>query len=223
MGPGARKRDTHSHDGFVADSAGRNLFTTAWSGTRRRAPERSGPSPPSVPTMTRIAAALICLCTLAGCGGDGPTTPTLPTAPTPLPPPQAPTATVFGLVQDAESGAGIEGATVIVEDQWARFAEVGRSVTAADGKYLITGITLAAGPEGGASLTIRAFAHGYVSGVEGWGTRARSPGGHNLDFNLEPAPTCTVVGSVRDQAGRGVAGASVQACASRIPNSLAEP
>ena len=127
-------------------------------------------------------------------------------------PAPTPTATVFGRVQDAESGAGIQGATVIVEDNWARFTEVGRAVTAADGTYEITGITLAAGPGGGTKVVIRAFAHGYVSGVHGWG----SPGGRfSHDFNLEPAPTCTVVGSVRDQAGRGVAGASVQASTDR--------
>ena len=161
-----------------------------------------------------VSMVLLSLSLAVACGGDSsPTAPTPTPTPTPTPPPPPPTqtATVFGRVQDAASSAGIEGATVIVEDHWARFAEVGRSVTAADGTYQITGISVAAGPEGGASLTIRAFAHGYVSGVEGWGTRARSPGGHNLDFNLEPAPTCTVVGSVRDQAGRGVAGASVQA------------
>ena len=127
-------------------------------------------------------------------------------------PAPTPTPTVFGRVLDAESGAGIQGATVIVEDHWSRFSEVGRAVTAADGTYEITGITLAAGPGGATSLTIRAFADSYVSGVHGWG----SPGGRfSHDFSLEPAPTCTVVGSVRDQAGRGVAGASVQASTTR--------
>ncbi len=88
-------------------------------------------------------------------------------------------------------------------------------MTAADGTYEITGITGAAGPDGGASFTLRAFAHGYDSGVHGWSPGATSIG--NLDFspNLEPEPTCTVLGSVRDQAGRGVAGASVQASTTR--------
>ena len=96
--------------------------------------------------------AVVCLCLLVAvaCGGDSsPTAPTptpepTPTpTPTPTPPPPPsprPGAIAYGRVQDAESGAGIQGATVIVEDNWARFTEVGRSVTAADGTYEITGI-----------------------------------------------------------------------------------
>ena len=73
-------------------------------------------------------------------------------------------------------------------------------------------MTLAAGPDGAMGVTVRAFAHGYVDDVHGWG----SPRGRlSVDFNLEPAPTCTVLGSVRNQAGRGVAGASVQASTTR--------
>ena len=151
-----------------------------------------------------------CLVVAVACGGEGYSSPTTPT-PTPTPTP-APTSALIahGRVKDAESGAGIEGATVIVEDQWARFSEVGRSVTASDGTYEITGITLAAGPGGGTSVTLRAFAHGYVSGVEGWGSPI---GRFSTVFNLDPAPTptCTVVGRVGDRAGRDVAGASVQA------------
>ena len=147
-----------------------------------------------------VAFTVLLSLSFAACGDGGPSTPTAPTAPDGV--------IAYGRVQDAESGAGIQGATVIVEDNWARFAEVGRSVTAADGTYEITGITLAAGPGGGTKVVIRAFAHGYVDDVHGWS----SPRGRfSHDFNLEPAPTCTVVGSVRDQAGRGVAGASVQA------------
>ena len=111
-------------------------------------------------------------------------------------------------MQDAQSGAGIQGATVIVEDKWARFSEVGRSDTAADGSYEIRGITLATGPDRTTSVSVRAFADGYVSDVSGWESPNRR---FSTNFNLEPTPTCTVVGSVQDQAGRGVAGASVQA------------
>ena len=162
--------------------------------------------------MNRIAAALICLCILAGCDASSVpktlTAPTTPTAPTTTVPPQR---SAFGRVLDAASGAGIHGATVLVEDHWARFSEVGRSVTATDGTYEITGIALAPGPDETTSVSVRAFAHGYVSDVHGWG----SPGRRFLtDFNLESAPTCTVRGSVRDQDGRGVAGASVQASTS---------
>ena len=167
--------------------------------------------------MNRIAAALICLCTLADCGGDGsPTAPSsLPTAPTP-PPPQAPAGLrVYGVVQNAESGAGIEGATVIIEDTWAMFSEVGRSVTAADGRYEVTGITVGPAPDGGAAIELTAFADGYLSdGLTHIWPATFTPTGE-IDFspNLEPDPDppCTVVGSVRDQDGRGVAGASVQA------------
>ncbi len=199
-----------------------------------RSPDSLVPGPvtaqePAQIDMTQIRKIFVAFTVLlslsfAACGDGGPSTPTAPT-PTPAPTPTTvpePTPTpapagfrVYGRVQDAASGAGIDGATVIVEDHWARFSEVGRAVTAADGTYEITGITGAAGPDGGASFTLRAFAHGYDSGVHGWSPGATSIG--NLDFspNLEPEPTCTVLGSVRDQAGRGVAGASVQASTTR--------
>ena len=167
-----------------------------------------------------VAFTVLLSLSFAACGDGGASTPTAPT-PTPTAPTPTPTPTtapdgviVYGRVQDAESGAGIQGATVIVEDKWARFSEVGRAVTAADGTYEIyeiTGITLAAGPDGAMGITVRVFAHGYVSGVYGSFPRGR----FSVDFNLESAPTCTVLGSVRDQAGRGVAGASVQASTTR--------
>ncbi|MCY4624078.1 MAG: carboxypeptidase-like regulatory domain-containing protein [Chloroflexi bacterium] len=111
---------------------------------------------------------------------------------------------------DAESGAGIGGATVLVQDNWAAFSEAGRSETAADGSYEITGITLERGPSGRTHLIVRVLADGYISDSHGWES---PPPRFSVDFELEPASAsaCTVVGSVRDQAGREVAGAAVTA------------
>ncbi len=163
-----------------------------------------------------VAFTVLLSLSFAACGDGGPSTPTAP-------PPQAPAGLrIHGRVQDAESGAGIDGAIVIVRDTWTGFSEVGRSVTAADGRYEITGITVGPAPDGGAAIQLKAFADGYLSDGHDhiWPATLTPTGELNFSPNLkpDPDPPCTVVGSVRDQAGRGVAGASVQA-SNGSPNS----
>lgn len=125
---------------------------------------------------TKLAIAALALVVAVACNGDSPTAPNPPSQPPPSPAPI--TYDIAVAVRSAESGNGIDAATILILDG----AFANQSFTTAD-----DGMITLTGAQG--NMNVEASHADFFAQRKGVGPPASSGGTQMLTFDLEPRPT----------------------------------